>query len=250
MAIQRVAHSSESPSSTAFYHPMPHHPMPQSRLLFTPCKSLVSAIHLAWASTMVGQTRYSSPNDLKKQHHLLWLLGGIHFSHALPTQEDTYPCVLDIPSSLRNSPLLPLSSLRKLVSDTLFFSSSLVQGSTALNQFVKQSSGVPLVPLQMQHLSIYLVLQYAAVRGLNSVHAEMDKSRVWPPAFWEWPGRCAGGTSCDALQILRAELLPPFFPSCHAWNSPKCFVVLTWRSPERGNLCRLLYLDFSSFCSA
>lgn len=126
----------------------------------------------------------------------------------------------------------------------------LVQALTVLNQFTKQSPTVPLVHLQIQHLSIYLVLQYAAAGGLNSVHAEMGKSRVWPPAFWEWPGHCAGENSCDDLQILRAELLPPSFPSCRAWNSPKYSVILTWRSPERGNLCQLLYLGFSLFCSA
>lgn len=113
------------------------------------------------------------------------------------------------------SPLVPVSSPSKLVSDTLDFF-SFIQRPTTLNRFIKQSPTVPLVRLQMQHPSICLVLWYEAVRELHSVRAAMDKSRVWPPALWEWPDCCAGERSlwCSAN------------PSC--WALSSLFSVLYW----------------------
>lgn len=92
-----------------------------------------------------------------------------------------------------------------------FFLPTLVKRSTVVNWFIKHFPSVPLVCLQRQHLSTYLVLCYAAVRDLNTVHAAMFKSRVLPSAFWKWPDHCAGEKSCDAPQTLHAELSPPFF---------------------------------------
>lgn len=102
VAVLRTAHASESLSSTAFCPNVPcHRPGCSSlpvRVCFQQCSSLRPPLWLAKLS-------YSSPSHLKKQQHLLWLLGGNCFSRALPMQEDTYPCVLGIRPlrpSLRN----------------------------------------------------------------------------------------------------------------------------------------------------
>lgn len=133
---------------------------------------------LLWLAKLI----YSSPSDLKKQHDFLWLLGDSYLPCTLPAQEDTYSCVLGIPPSLRNFSalwcphLLPGSWYQ--APWIFFLIPTLVKRPTVVNWFIKHFPSVPLVCLQMQHPSTYLVLRYAAVRELNTVHAALFKSRV------------------------------------------------------------------------
>lgn len=115
MGMQRSAHASKSSSSTAFCPNIPcHRPGCSSfpvRVWFQQLTSLEPPLWLA---------KLSSPSHLKQQQHLLWLPEGSCFSHALPTQDDTYPHVPGIPPVREHlSPLVPLSSPRKLVSGNL-----------------------------------------------------------------------------------------------------------------------------------
>lgn len=121
----------------------------------------------------------AAPVNLKKQHHFLWLLEDSCFPCTLPSQEDAYSCVLGIPHSLRNfstlwCPHLLSGRVPGVRHPGFFFLATLVERSTVVNWFIKHFPSVPLVCLQR---STYLVLCYAAVRDLNTVHA-MFKSRV------------------------------------------------------------------------
>lgn len=178
--------------STAFYPNISHHRP------------------LLWLAKLA----YSSPSDLKKQNH--FLASNIQLLPMYPPNSGghIFLCLRDTPPVWETcSPFgaLIFSQAAGVRHPGFFLLPTLVKRSTVVNQFIKHFPSVPLVCLQMQHLSTYSVLRYAAVRELNTVPAAMFKSRVWPPAFWEWPDHCAEKKSCDAPPILHAELSPPFF---------------------------------------
>lgn len=124
------SHNSES-SSTVFYLNIPHHSPDCSsfslRIWFQQLPSLEPPLWLTKLSC-------SSSSHLKQQQHLLWCLGGSSFSCAPPNLgRHISMCPRDAPQFEKHlSPLVPLSSPRKLVSDTLdfFLLPSLLQRST------------------------------------------------------------------------------------------------------------------------
>lgn len=117
------SHNSES-SSTAFCPNILHHSpgcfsLPV-RIWFQQLPSLEPPLWLTKLS-------YSSPYHLKKQQHLLRCLGGSSFSCAPPNLgRHISMCPRDAPQFEKHlSPLVPLSSPRKLALATLDFFSYL-----------------------------------------------------------------------------------------------------------------------------
>lgn len=92
-----ITHANDSASSTTFCPHTPFHRPGYSSL----CDSLISAAHLTQASSMVGQTQLQQLQSLEEGASSPMASRGQITS--LPAQEDTYPCVLGIPPSLRSS---------------------------------------------------------------------------------------------------------------------------------------------------